>query len=69
MSRARQPRVTPETPYQRWPEFLTYEEVALLLAVSPKTVQRMVAAGELRPERQGRLKRIHKSVIRPQTAR
>ena len=59
-------RVTAETPYQRWPEYLSYEEVGILLGTSAKTVQRMTAAGELAVERLGRLRRIHKSALRPQ---
>ena len=58
-------RVSAETPYRKWPELLTLEEVAVLLAVSRKTVQRMCAADELPVERHGRLKHIHKSALKP----
>ena len=59
-------RVAPQTPYRRWPELLSFGEVAVLLGVSTKTVRRMVAAGELPVERHGRLTHIHKSALKPQ---
>ena len=68
MSQARQPRVTAEMSFQRWPEFLTFEEVGILLGTSAKTIQRMAAAGELAVERHGRLRRVHKSALRPKAA-
>ena len=59
------PRVTPEMPFEKWPQLLTFEEAGVLLAVSRKTIQRMTAAGELPIQRLGRLKHIHKSALRP----
>ena len=61
-------RVTAATPYRQWPEFLTYAEAGELLGVCEKTISRMVAAEELPGEPHGRLKRIHKTAIRPRTA-
>ena len=61
-------RVSASTPYRQWPEFLTYAEAGEILGVCEKTIQRMVAAVELPTERHGRLRRIHKSAIRPRTA-
>ena len=60
------PRVTAETPYLKWPEFLTYAEAGILLGTSARTITRMVAADELPAERHGRLRRIPKSALRPQ---
>ena len=59
------PRVTPEMPFERWPQFLTYAEAGILLGTSTKTIQRMTAADELPVERHGRLKRIPKTALRP----
>lgn len=40
------------------PEILTLDEVAGVLRVSRKTVNRLVAAGRIRPIRVGRLPRV-----------
>ncbi len=62
------PRVTPEMPFEKWPQLLTYQEAGILLGTSAKTISRMTAADELPVERHGRLKRIPKAAIRPQAA-
>ena len=58
-------RVSANTPYRQWPEFLTFREAGELLGVDVRTIRRMTAAGELPVEPHGRLKHIHKSRLKP----
>ena len=42
---------------------LTIDDVAAVLHVSPRTVRRMIAAGQIHVIRLGRMVRVHPSVV------
>jgi excisionase family DNA binding protein len=50
----------PKKPFsERGGQFLTLDEVADILAVTRRKVQRMIALGELRATKNGKLVRVH----------